>query len=69
MNARRCALRIFRGIGFLFGIQKSLQAFLNPFFTGGVVTENGSCAPPIKNTKSGSLRAVRFFVFTGGDTP
>ena len=38
-----CALRIFSGIGFLFGIQKSLRAFLNPLFTGGVVEENGIC--------------------------
>ena len=35
------ALAIFSGIGFLFGIQKSLRAFLNPLFTGGVVEENG----------------------------
>ena len=40
---RRCTLRIFSGIGFLFGIQKSLRAFLNPLFTGGVVEENGIC--------------------------
>ena len=38
-----CALRIIRGINFLFGIQKSLRAFLNPLFTGGVVEENGIC--------------------------
>ena len=37
------ALAIFSGIGFLFGIQKSLRAFLNPLFTGGVVEENGIC--------------------------
>ena len=36
------ALAIFSGIGFLFGIQKSLRAFLNPLFTSRVVTENGS---------------------------
>ena len=38
-----CALRINSGISFLFGIQKSLRAFLNPLFTGGVVEENGIC--------------------------
>ena len=37
------ALAIFSGIGFLFGIQKNLRAFLNPLFTGGVVEENGIC--------------------------
>lgn len=37
------ALGIISGIGFLFGIQKSLRAFLNPLFTGGVVEENGIC--------------------------
>ena len=37
------ALAIFSGIGFLFGIQKSLRAFLNPLFTSRVVTENGIC--------------------------
>ena len=31
-------------LDFLFGIQKSLRAFLNPLFTGGVVTENGICS-------------------------
>ena len=35
------ALGIISGIGFLFGIQKSLRAFLNPLFTSWVVTENG----------------------------
>ena len=35
------ALAIFSGIGFLFGIQKSLRAFLNPLFTSRVVTESG----------------------------
>ncbi|RGB93982.1 hypothetical protein DWZ04_14150 [Faecalibacterium prausnitzii] len=34
--ASACALAIMSGIGFLFGIQKSLRAFLNPLFTGGV---------------------------------
>ena len=33
------ALAIFSGIGFLFGIQKSLRAFLNPLFTGGIGNE------------------------------
>ncbi|RAW64152.1 hypothetical protein C4N21_11320 [Faecalibacterium prausnitzii] len=33
--ASACALAIMSGIGFLFGIQKSLRAFLNPLFTGG----------------------------------
>ena len=28
---------------FYFGVLKSLRAFQNPFFTGGVVTVNGSC--------------------------
>ena len=41
--ASACALAIMSGIGFLFGIQKSLRAFLNPLFTGGVVEENGIC--------------------------
>ena len=35
------ALGIISGIGFLFGIQKSLRAFLCCFFTRGVVEENG----------------------------
>ena len=39
-----CALRIIRGISFLFGIQKSLQAFLNPLFTSGAVTVNCICS-------------------------
>ena len=38
-----CALRIIRGISFLFGIQKSLRAFLNPLFTSGVVTVSCIC--------------------------
>lgn len=38
------ALAIFSGIGFLFGIQKNLRAFLNPLFTSRVVTENGICS-------------------------
>ena len=43
LNALRVALRINSGIRFLFGIQKSLRAFLNPLFTGGVVKANGIC--------------------------
>ena len=39
--AAACALAIISGIGFLFGIQKSLRAFLNPLFTGGVVKVSG----------------------------
>jgi len=38
------ALAIFSGIGFLFGIQKSLRAFLNPLFTSGAVTVNCICS-------------------------
>ena len=37
------ALRIISGIGFLFGIQKNLRAFLNPLFTCGVVTVSCIC--------------------------
>ena len=41
---RRCALRIFSGNIILnFGFLKSLRTFQKPFFTGGVVTANGSC--------------------------
>ena len=44
-NARRVALGIISGKIILnFGVQKRLRAFLNPFFTGGVVEENGSCS-------------------------
>ena len=42
--AAACALAIISGIGFLFGIQKSLRAFLNPLFTGRVVKENSICS-------------------------
>ena len=60
------ALAIFRGKNiFIFGIAERLRTLRYPIFTGGDVTENGSCALFHKNTKSGSLRAVRFFVFTG----
>ena len=39
------ALRIVSGRTILnFGVQKRLRAFLNPFFTGGVVEENGICS-------------------------
>ena len=37
------ALAMFSGIGFLFGIQKSLRAFLNPLFTGRVAARSGIC--------------------------
>ena len=38
------ALRIISGKNiFNFGFQESLRTFLKPFFTGGVVTGNGSC--------------------------
>ena len=49
------ALGIISGIGFLFGIQKSLRAFLNPLFTGGVVKENGICSAAF--CESAALRA------------
>ena len=39
-----CALRIIRGISFLFGIQKSLRAILNTLFTSGAVTVNCICS-------------------------
>ena len=38
--AAACALAIISGIGFLFGIQKSLRAFLNPLFTGGELPQS-----------------------------
>ena len=50
-----CALGIISGIGFLFGIQKSPRAFLNPLFTGGVVKENGICSAAF--CESAALRA------------
>ena len=44
-NSFRCALAIVSGrIIFNFGVQKRLRAFLNPIFTGGVVTANGICS-------------------------
>ena len=40
-----CALTILIGkIIYNFGVQESLRTFLNPIFTGGVVTENGICS-------------------------
>ena len=51
-----CALGIISGIGFLFGIQKSLRAFLNPLFTGGVVKENGICSAAF--CESAALRGI-----------
>ena len=43
--ASACALAMFSGKIILnFGVQKRLRAFLNPFFTGGVVEENGICS-------------------------
>ena len=45
MNALRFALRIISGKNiFNFGFQESLWTFLKPFFTGGVVEENGICS-------------------------
>ena len=41
--AAACALAIISGIGFLFGIQKSLRAFLNPLFTGRVAAGSSIC--------------------------
>ena len=52
------ALAIFSGIGFLFGIQKSLRAFLNPLFTSRVVTENGICSAAF--CESAALRNTIF---------
>ena len=44
-NARRVALGIISGKIILnFGVQKRLRAFLNPIFTGRVVTANSSCS-------------------------
>ena len=51
------ALRIFSGRTILnFGVQKRLRAFLNPFFTGGVVEENGICSAAF--CESAALRAL-----------
>ena len=45
MNGFRFALAIFSGkIIYNFGVQESLRTFLNPIFTGGVVTANGICS-------------------------
>ena len=46
------ALRIISGKIILFVVPKRLRAFRNYFFTGGVVTENGSC-------RAGFLRKQR----------
>ena len=37
---------------FYFGVLKSLRAFQNPFFTGGVAEENGSCRTGFLRTHS-----------------
>ena len=55
--ASACALAIISGIGFLFGIQKSLRAFLNPLFTGGVVAGSGSYSAAF--CESAALRGGR----------
>jgi len=45
LNGFRFALAIFSGkIIYNFGVQESLRTFLNPIFTGGVVTGNGRCS-------------------------
>ena len=50
------ALRIISGRTILnFRVQKRLQAFLNPIFTDGVVTENGICSAAFR--ESMALRA------------
>ena len=45
-----------------FGVQKRLRAFLNPFFTGGVVVENGICSAAF--CESAALRERLYLVFT-----
>ena len=40
-----------------FGVLKSLRAFQNPIFTGGVVEENGICSAAF--CESAALRACR----------
>ena len=45
-----------------FGVQKRLRAFLNPFFTGGVVEENGICSAAF--CESAALRERLYLVFT-----
>ena len=64
--ASACALAIISGIGFLFGIQKSLRAFLNPLFTGGVVEENGRCSAAF--CESAALRGS-VFALLGANAP
>ena len=61
------ALAIFSGIGFLFGIQKSLRAFLNPLFTSRVVTENGICSAAF--CESAALRGKIFADFQRAELP
>ena len=57
------ALRIVSGRTILnFGVQKRLRAFLNPFFTGGVVEENGICSAAF--CESAALRERLYLVFT-----
>ena len=61
------ALAIFSGIGFLFGIQKSLRAFLNPLFTSRVVTESGLALSVTYGDTSpkgrGSGETIHFAIF------
>ena len=45
-------------LDFLFGIQKSLRAFLNPLFTGGVVEGSGICSAAF--CESAALRGYPF---------
>ena len=57
------ALRIISGRTILnFGVQKRLRAFLNPFFTGGVVQENGICSAAF--CESAALRERLHLIFT-----
>ncbi|MBD9003198.1 MAG: hypothetical protein EGR21_02105 [Faecalibacterium prausnitzii] len=57
------ALRISQGnIIFNFGVQKRLRAFLNPIFTGRVVTANSSCSAAF--CESAALRERMQLVFT-----
>ena len=55
-----CALKTQTAINF--GVQKRLRAFLNPFFTGGVVEENGICSAAF--CESAALRERLYLVFT-----
>ena len=57
------ALRIISGRTILnFGVQKRLRAFLNPIFTGRVVTANSSCSAAF--CESAALRERLHLVFT-----